>query len=100
MKKITREIKKDKKWFIIITILTTLLILDSIVLVANIGGLYSIENTLRFIGCIIVLLFTLLMMFLGVRSLLKRKKWIYIVLTIVSVLYIGITGFININFNI
>lgn len=100
MKDLNKDLRKDKKWFFVFTLLLAVVLLNNTYLIANIAGLYSIENALRFTICIIFAILSLLYIFLSMKALIKRKKSFYIILLVITLLLTGITGFININFNI
>src|SRR5574344_1752905 len=82
----TNKIKKNKGWFITISILMGLILIDNIYLIFNIIGLYSIENTLRLVAGIIITLLSILGVFLGIKTLIKKKKTLYIIFTVISII--------------
>ena len=91
---------RKKVLSIIFIIFMVLMTLNNIYMLINIKGLYSIENTLRLVAAIILIIVTLLIVFIDIKVLLKNKKKSYIIGIIVNVILIAIIGFVNINFNL
>ena len=83
---------------ILFVILSIILIANNIYLLINIKGLHNIENMIRLVASIIIVLCTLLIVFLNIKAVMKKKKWLYVVLAIINLIFIGIIGFLNINF--
>ncbi len=91
---------KKNIWKIIYTILSILMVINNIYLLINIKGLNGIENTLRLVGSIIIVLMTLLIVFLNIKISNIKKIVPKIILIIVGLIIIGAIGFLNVNFNI
>ncbi len=91
---------RKKVLSIIFIVFMVLMTLNNIYMLINIKGLYSIENTLRLVASIILILITLLIVFLDIKVLLKNKRKNYIIGIIVNIILIAIIGFVNINFNL
>ena len=91
---------KKNIWKIIYTILSILMVINNIYLLINIKGLNGIENTLRLVGSIIIVLMTLLIVFLNIKISNIKKIVPKIILIIVGIIIIGAVGFLNINFKI
>ena len=84
----------------IFIIFMVLMAINNIYMLINIKGLYSIENTLRLVAAIILIIVTLLIVFIDIKVLLKNKRKSYIIGIIVNIILIAIIGFVNINFNL
>ena len=80
--------------------MSVLMVINNIYLLINIKGLNGIENTLRLVGSIILVLITLLIVFLNIKISSSTKKIPKIILIVIGVIIIGVIGFLNINFNI
>ena len=91
---------KKNIWKIIYTIMSVLMVINNIYLLINIKGLNGIENTLRLVGSIILVLITLLIVFLNIKISSSTKKIPKIILIVIGVIIIGVIGFLNVNFNI
>jgi len=89
MKKLT----KNKPLFIITLLLILVTLGSSGFLIYSLSLLDNIENTLRLVGSVILILLNILFIFLGVRFLLKSKKAKNIVLIIFMLIYSGICAF-------
>ena len=84
----------------IFIIFMALMVINNIYMLINIKGLYSIENTLRLVAAIILIVATLLIVFIDIKVVLKNKRKNYIIGIIVNIILIAIIGFVNINFNL
>nr|MBP3259371.1 LCP family protein [Bacilli bacterium] len=91
---------KKNIWKIIYTIFSVLMVINNIYLLINIKGLNGIENTLRLVGSIIIVLITLLIVFLNIKISNIKKIAPKIILIILGIIVIGAVGFLNINFKI
>ena len=91
---------KKNIWKIIYTIISVLMIINNVYLLINIKGLTGIENTLRLVGSIMIVLMTLLIVFVNIKLSNKKKVLPKIIFIILGVIIIGVIGFLNVNFNI
>lgn len=94
-----KELMKKKIWFFIFAIIIVGLVINNVYLLINIAGLHGIENALRLIGSVILVILMLLNIFLIIKSLMKGKNIFLIIMLIITlIINIGI-GFLNFNFN-
>lgn len=92
--------KKNKAWNIILIISSVLMILSSTYLIINLIKLANIENNLRLLGGIIIVIITLLYLMICLKRINIYSKIKNIILLIFCILYIVISNFINYNFQI
>ena len=77
--------KRNKGWTIVFYTLFIILIISSLYMLYSIALLNNIENKLRLIGAIVIILISILLIFLSVRSIIKHRKKSRIVLTIIMI---------------
>lgn len=94
--------KSKKKSFIkiLFTILSIIFLMNNVYLIVNIVNLHNIENMIRLVCVIMTILFTLLIIFLNIKVIIKKSKILYVLLIIINLIFIGAIGFLNVNFNI
>lgn len=93
MKKIT----KNKFMFIVMIILFLGITASTGAIIYCLSLLSGIENFLRLVGRVAFLIIWVLFTLFIIKNLIKNKKLGYFILVILSVLYIGITGFVSFN---
>ena len=92
--------KKINVLKVVFIIMTLILVINNVLLLFNIKGLHNIENVLRLVGSIIIVLLTLLIVFLNIKFFGKRKKTYMWIMLVVNIILICIIGFLNFNFNL
>ena len=93
MKKIWKEITKNKAYFFITFIVILVLAFSSGYFLYSLSLLTGIENFLRTCASVIIVLLWLLFLFLGFRILIKHKKIGFILFLLFSLLYSGVLYF-------
>lgn len=94
---VKKMMKQNKGWTIIFSILYMILIVSSIYVLYTISLFNNIENQLRLIGAIAIILITSLFIFLSSRAVIHHKKKLRIILAILILLYSGTLFFVASN---
>ena len=92
--------KKINIWKVIFMVLSVLTFFNNIYLIYNIAKLHSIENILRLVFSLIILVLTLLLIFLNIKANLKNKKWFSITIILINIILLFGIAFVNFNFKI
>lgn len=92
-----KMMKSNKGWTIIFNILFVILIISSFYMLYSISLLNGIENKLRLIGAIGIVVIAFLLIILSMRSVLKHQKKRRIILALFVLLYSGILVFLAAN---
>lgn len=96
--KVKKEKKKKAKTRLIVLGITTLLsLISGLYLIYNIYKLTNIENFLRLVVCCVIAIIVLLFIVIGIKVLINHKKKSLVLFMLFSIIFIGITGFINYN---
>lgn len=92
-----KMMKQNKGWTIIFYILYLCLVVSSVYLLYSISLLNNIENKLRLIGAIAIIIIDILLVLFSARTVIKHKKISRIVLAILMILYSGVLFFVAAN---
>lgn len=93
-----KNLMKKRIWFTIFAILVVATTINNVYLILNVASLTGIENTLRLVGSIIFGIFTLLIIFLIIKSLINDKIVFKIIMILITLLMLGGVGFANYTF--
>ncbi len=95
-----KMMKQNKGWTVVFYVLYLILMASSGYMLYSLSLLSNIENTLRLIGAIAIIIIAGLFILLSARSVIKQKKTSRIILAIILILYSGALFFIASNVHV